>query len=87
VTVFSRPSKRSSIKALRKERRLGRQSFTLAGGHSRTLRIALSRRDRALLRRAGRMRVRLYVVTTDSSGQRGVRRVNGTLVARTRHSG
>jgi Calx-beta domain-containing protein len=87
LTVFSRPSKRSRIKALRKERRLGRQSFTLAGGDSRTLRIALSRRDRALLRRAGRMRVRLYVVTTDSAGQRGVRRVNGTLVARTRHSG
>jgi hypothetical protein len=87
LTIFSRPSKRSSIKALRKERRLGRQRFTLTGGHSRTLRIALSRRDRALLRRAGRMRVRLYVVTTDSAGQRGVRRVNGTLVARTRHSG
>ena len=87
MTLFSRPTKRSKIKALRKERRLGRESFSLAGGSSRTLRIVLSRRNRALLRRAGRMPVRLYVMTTDSAGQSGVRRVNGTLVARTRHSG
>jgi hypothetical protein len=87
LTLFSRPTKRSKIKALRRERRLGRESFSLAGGDSRTLRIALSRRDKALLRRAGRMPVRLYVVTSDSSGQSGVRRVNGTLIARTRHSG
>jgi len=87
VTLFSRPSKRSKIKALRKERRLGRKSFNLTGGRTRTLRMTLSRRDRALLQRAGRMRVRLYVTTTDSAGQTGVRRVNGTLVARTRHSG
>jgi len=87
LTLFSRPTKGSKIKALRKERRLGRERFSLAGGGSRTLRIALSRRDKVLLRRAGRMRVRLYVVTSDSAGQTGVRRVNGTLVARTRHSG
>jgi Calx-beta domain len=87
LTLFSRPSKRSRIKALRSERRLGRRSFNLPGGGAQTLRIALSRRDRALLRRAGRMSVRAYVVTTDSAGRTGVRRVNGTLVARTRHSG
>jgi hypothetical protein len=87
LTLFSRPTKRSKIKALRKERRLGRKSFDLAGGSSQTLRIALSRRDKVLLRRAGRMPVRLYVVTSDSAGQTGVRRLNGTLVARTRHSG
>jgi hypothetical protein len=87
LTLFSRPHKRSKIKALRSERRLGRHSFNLAGGRSKTLRIALSQRDRALLRRAGRMNVRAYVVTTDSAGRSGVRRVSGTLVVRTSHSG
>lgn len=87
MTLFSRPAKRSKITALRRERRLGRRSFKLAGGATRTLRIALSRRDRALLRRAGRISVRVYVLTTDSGGRTGVRRVNGALVARTSHSG
>lgn len=87
ATIFSRPNRRSKLKALRVERRLGRRSFGLVGGSSRTLRMRLSRRDRALVRRAGRMRVRAYVVTTDAAGRTGVRRVNGTLVARTSHSG
>ena len=87
ITIFSRPNRRSKIKALRAERRLARRSFGLAGGTSRTVAMKLSRRDRALLRRAGRVRVRAYVVTTDRAGRTGVRRVNGTLIARTRHSG
>jgi hypothetical protein len=87
LTLFSRPSKRSKIKQLRKERRLGRRSFDLPGGGAQTLRLVLSRRDRALLKRAGRMPVRAYVATTDAAGRSGVRRVNGTLVARTSHSG
>jgi len=87
LTIFSRPNRRSKIKALRTERRLGRRSFDLTGGASRTLRVTLSRRDRALLKRAGRMSVRAYIVTTDADGRSGVRQVNGTLVARTSHSG
>ncbi len=87
VTIFSRPVRRSRIRALRSERRLGRRAFSLAGGTSRTLAMALSPRDRALLRRAGRMRVRAYAVTDDAAGRTGVRRVNGTLIGRTSHSG
>ncbi|MBW3653639.1 MAG: hypothetical protein KY433_08610, partial [Actinobacteria bacterium] len=87
MTIFSRPSRRSRIRALRTERRLGRRNFNLSGASTHTLRIALSRRDRVLLRRAGRISVRAYVVMTDSAGRTGVRRVNGTLVARTSHSG
>ena len=87
ITIFSRPNRRSKIKALRLERRLARRKFGLVGGTSRTLEMPLSRRDRALLRRAGRIGVRAYVVTTDSAGRSGVRRVNGTLIGRTRHSG
>jgi len=87
LTLFSRPVKRSKLRPLRTERRLGRRNLNLPGGSSQTLRIALSRRDRALLKRAGRMSVRLYVLTTDSAGRTGVRRINGTLIARTSHSG
>ena len=86
VTIFSRPSLRSRLKILRRERRLGQRNFTLASGASRTLTIALSRLDRVLLRRTGRMLVRAYAVTTDAAGRSVVHRSTGTLIARTSHS-
>jgi hypothetical protein len=86
VTIFSRPVLRSKIKALRRERRLGQRNFTLASGVTRTLTIALSRTDRVLLTRAGRMLVRAYAVTRDGGGRSAVRRTTGTLIARTSHS-
>ncbi len=86
VTIFSRPNRRSKIKALRQERRLGQRNFTLVAGASRTLTIALSRTDRVLLMRTGRMLVRAFALTSDGSGPGGVRRSNGTLIARTTHS-
>jgi hypothetical protein len=86
LTLFSRASTRSKIKALRRERRLGRRTFTLAGGRTRTLEIRLGRRDRGLLQRAGRMAVRAFAVTQDGAGRTAVRSVNGTLLRRTEHS-
>lgn len=86
VTIFSRRNLRSRIKALRQERRLGQRNFTLLPGASRTLTIALSRSDRVLLMRTGRMLVRAFAITSDGSGPRGVRRANGTLIGRTTHS-
>jgi hypothetical protein len=86
VTIFSRPNPRSKVKALRRQRRLGRRNFTLNSGATRTLTIALSRADRVLLTRTGRMLVRAYAVTTDGAGRVGVRRSTGTLIARTTHT-
>ena len=86
VTIFSIPNRRSRIKALRSERRLGRRTYSVAGGRAQTISIALGRRDRSLLRRAGRMRVRAYALTQDSAGRTGVRTVNGTLIFRTAHT-
>ncbi|MEA2193894.1 MAG: hypothetical protein QOG42_328 [Solirubrobacteraceae bacterium] len=86
VTIFSRANPRSKIKALRRERRLGQRNFKLAAGVTRTLTIALSRSDRVLLLRTGRMLVRAYAVTADAGGRSGVRRSTGTLIARTSHS-
>jgi hypothetical protein len=86
VTLFTRPNKHSKIRALRKERRLGQRTFTLAGGRTLTLAFALGRADRGLLERAGRMKVRAYAVMRDGAGRSGVRTANGTLVRRTSHS-
>jgi hypothetical protein len=86
VTIFSVPNKRSQIKALRAERKLGRLAFSVAGGHAQTLALKLGRSDVALLSRTGRMRVRAYALTEDSAGRTGVRSVSGTLIARTAHS-
>ncbi len=86
VTLFSIPNKRSSVKVLRKERKLGRVTFALQGGRSQTLALALSRTDAGLLRRTGRMRVRAYAITQDAAGRTGVRTASGTLIARTAHS-
>lgn len=86
VTLFSRANKRSQIKDLRSERRLGRRTYALAAGRTVTLSFALSRADRRLLERAGRIKVRAYALTKDGSGRSGVRTANGTLVRRTAHS-
>jgi hypothetical protein len=87
VTLFSRPSRRSKIKALRKERRLGHMIFRLAGGRVVTLELALARTDRGLLQRSGRMGVRAYAIVEDGTGRTSVRTVTGTLIARLAHSG
>ena len=86
VTLFSVANRRSRVKALRKERKLGRAAFSVAGGRAQTLSLALGRTDLALLRRTGRMKVRAYATTQDSAGRTGVRTVSGTLIARTAHS-
>ncbi len=86
VTVFSIANRRSRVKALRRERKLGRMTFAVADGAARTLSMALGRTDVALLRRTGRMKVRAYAITQDSAGRTGVRSVGGTLIARTAHS-
>lgn len=87
LTVFSVANIHSRLVALRKQRKLGRVKFNIQGGHSRTFSLAIGKSERVLLNRTGRMKVRAYAVTQDSSGRSGVRSVNGTLVSRTAHSG
>jgi hypothetical protein len=86
VTLFSRPNTHSAIKQLRKERKLGQRKFVLAAGATQTLAFALSRSDRSLLERAGRINVRAYAVTKDASGRSDVRTATGILLRRTAHS-
>lgn len=86
VTLFTKPNKRSKIKQLRKERRLGQRRFTLAGGATTTLSFALSKSDSRILERAGRVNVRAFAVFKDSSGKSDVRSSSGVLLRRTAHS-
>lgn len=86
LTIFSVANRRSRIKALRKQRRLGQRTFTLQAGRSRPLALALGKADRMLLARTGRLRVRAHAVTRDSAGRSGMRSVSGTLIARTAHT-
>jgi hypothetical protein len=86
LTVFSRPNKKSKLKQLRKERRLGRLEFSVPPGGVETKKVPLGRADQVLLLRAGRIQVRAYVVAKVGKGTTKVRSVNGTLIARTNHS-
>jgi len=82
LTLFTRPSRASKLLALRSERQLGRRTFSIPGGRSRTLALNLRRLDRRLLRRVGSLRVRAFAVVEDATGHAASRQVNGRLVAR-----
>jgi hypothetical protein len=79
LTLYTQPDRRSSARSLRRERRLGRATFSLAGGQARTLRLALARSVAAAARRAGRLKVRAFVVTTDLSDNTDTTVASATL--------
>jgi hypothetical protein len=60
ITVRIRNSAGSTLGSTRR--------FSLAGGKSRTLRVGISRRARALLRLRHRLAIRLVVRATDAAG-------------------
>jgi len=79
VTIFSVAQRRSRHKVLRRETRLVRGRFSLAGGASRTLTLAASGEGLRVLRTVKRLKVRGYGVATDAAGNVGTRTVSGTL--------
>lgn len=85
VTIFSRPNRKSRIKALHTERNLGKVAISLGGGKSTTYQIKLGKINRSLIQRAGRVKVRAFAVVRNGAGVSGVRTVSGTLIARTVH--
>lgn len=68
MTLFTRADRAARATLLRRERRLGRVSFTLSGGKARTLRVKLGKRVIGAARRSGRLRVAAYVLTDDVNG-------------------
>jgi hypothetical protein len=71
LTTFSKPIRHSKVRRLRRERRLGRTTFVIRGGKTASITTRLSKRTRALLRRAGRVSVRSYAVVRDGAGNIG----------------
>jgi len=59
-----------SVRLVRAGRSTGRAAFRLAPGASRTVRVRLGARDRAVLRRSGRLRVKVAVATRGASFRR-----------------
>jgi hypothetical protein len=79
VTIFSVAQRGSKIKALRRETRLARGKFTLAGGASQTLTMKTTASGLKLLRAVKRLKVRGYGVATDAAGNVGTGTLNATL--------
>ena len=79
VTFYTVGDRRSKVRALRRERRLGRKSFSLRGGQARTLRLAVPRSVLGAARRAGRLRLRAFVVTEDANENTGTTTRRATL--------
>jgi hypothetical protein len=71
LTTFSKPIRHSKVRQLRHERKLGSTTFVIRGGKTASITTRLSRRTRALLRRAGRVSVRSYAVVRDGAGNIG----------------
>lgn len=79
VTVFSVAQRRSKIRALRRETRIARGRFTLAGGASRTMTMTTTAAGFKLLRAVKRLKVRGYGVATDAAGNTGTGTLSATL--------
>ena len=71
LTTFSQANRRSKVRQLRHERRLGQATFVIAGGRTATITTRLSKKTLRLLRRAGKVGVRSYAVVRDSAGNVG----------------
>jgi hypothetical protein len=79
LTVFSAADRRSRRRTLRRERRLGRASFSLRGGQARRLRVTIPHTIVAAARATGRLKVRAFTVTHDSAENVDTSRASSTL--------
>jgi hypothetical protein len=79
LTTFSRADRRSKVRALRHERKLGAATFVIAGGRTAVITTRISKATLRLLRRAGKVRVRSYAVVRDASGNVGTASAGAVL--------
>lgn len=79
LTFFTDPARRSKVRKLRRERRLGTVRVTVLGGQSQRVSLRLRRDDRSLVSRAGRVRVTGYATSTAADGTVAVARARGTV--------
>lgn len=86
VTFKTRAEKKSRFTALRKTRTLGTKTIAIYNEKPVTLHLRLKSADLKLLKRAGRLKIRVRVVLATADGRVTARNVNGSLVQRTSHS-
>jgi hypothetical protein len=79
ISIFSVASRKSKVKALRKEVKIGSALFVLPGGESATLTLRLSKRVQKLIRQAKTVPVTAFAVTRDAAGNVGNAQARGTL--------
>lgn len=79
VTIFNVVQPKSKIKILRRESRLARGSFTLAGGASVTLTMKTTAAGKRLLRAVKALKVRAFGVARDPSGNTGIATRSGSF--------
>jgi hypothetical protein len=84
MTLFTVPDRRSRVRSLRRERRIGRATFRLRGGRATTLAVTVPRSLLLAARRARRLKVQAFVVTRDAAGNVDTREVGATLRYRAR---
>ena len=65
LTLFTVADRKAKARSLRRERRLGRKSYSLAGGQGKTVKMTLSKTLVAAARASGRLRVRAFALTSD----------------------
>jgi hypothetical protein len=79
VSFFTVPQRTAKIRDLRREMKIGVTRFTARGGQRRTVVTTVPPRILALLRQAGSLRVRAYVVGRSASGRMLTTQALGTL--------
>jgi hypothetical protein len=82
ITLFTRADRRSRVRSLRRERRIGRVSYSLTGGTARTVRVRVPVSIRSAARRARRLRIRAFAVTEDVNGNTDTKTTTATLRVR-----
>jgi hypothetical protein len=77
--VFTVPQRNAKIRDLRRELKVGSVRFAARGGQRKAVAVTVPPRILGLLRQAGSLRVRAYVVGRDASGRMLTTQVLGTL--------
>ncbi len=81
MTIFSVPSRKSKVKALRREVKLASSLFVLKGGERARLTLRPSKRAAGYIRQARTVRARGYAVARDAAGNVATVRTTGTVKA------
>jgi chitinase len=79
VTLYTRADRRNKVKSLRRERRIGSRTVTVKGGASRTVKLTVPKSIARAARKARKLKVRAFVVTTDSNDNQDTTTKNATL--------